>query len=248
MVFPTFFSWSLNLAIRSLWSEPQPSLSCFCWLYRASPPLATKNLILVLTIWWYQCVEPSLVLLEEGVCYDLNTGRSQFIFLLQSQEVGVSVVSTIQMIKLRHAMGKSVVQYMASKWQSWNSNPFSRAPDWSGVCLVTQPCQTLCDPLDYSLAPLSMRFSRQEHWSEFQFPPPGDLLDIGIKPTSSVSPTLQANILPTEPSGLLIIVICYLHHLWGVCCPVLCLASQDCPTILCTLQQLTVYTFLLSFI
>ena len=58
------------------------------------------------------------MLLEEGVCYDLNTGRSQFIFLLQSQEVGVSVVSTIQMIKLRHAMGKSVVQYMASKWQS----------------------------------------------------------------------------------------------------------------------------------
>ena len=49
------------------------SWSCFCWLYRASPSLATKNIIspiLVLTIWWCPCVESSLVLLEEGVCYD----------------------------------------------------------------------------------------------------------------------------------------------------------------------------------
>ena len=48
------------------------SWSCFCWLYRASPSLAAKNviiLILVLTIWW-PCVESSLVLLEEGICYD----------------------------------------------------------------------------------------------------------------------------------------------------------------------------------
>ena len=40
------------------------SQSCFCWLYRASSSLAAKNiisLILVLTIWWYPCVESSLV-------------------------------------------------------------------------------------------------------------------------------------------------------------------------------------------
>ena len=49
------------------------SLSCVCWLYRASPSSATKNiinLILVLTIWWCSCVESSLVLLEEGIFYD----------------------------------------------------------------------------------------------------------------------------------------------------------------------------------
>ena len=49
------------------------SWSCFCWLYRASPSLAAKNiinLISVFTIWWCPCVESSLVLLEEGVCYD----------------------------------------------------------------------------------------------------------------------------------------------------------------------------------
>ena len=49
------------------------SQSCFCWLYRASPSLAAKNiinLISVSTIWWCPRVESSLVLLEKGVCYD----------------------------------------------------------------------------------------------------------------------------------------------------------------------------------
>ena len=49
------------------------SQSCFCWLYRAFPSLAAKNiisLILKLTIWWCPWLESFLVLLEEGVCYD----------------------------------------------------------------------------------------------------------------------------------------------------------------------------------
>ena len=49
------------------------SWSCFCWLYRASPSLAAKNiinLISALIVWWCPHVESSLVLLEEGVCYD----------------------------------------------------------------------------------------------------------------------------------------------------------------------------------
>ena len=49
------------------------SWSCFYWPYRASSSLAAKNiinLVSVLTIWWCPCVEYSLVLLEEGVCYD----------------------------------------------------------------------------------------------------------------------------------------------------------------------------------
>ena len=46
------------------------SRSCFYWLYRASLSLATKNiinLISVLTIWWWPCVELSLGLLEKGI-------------------------------------------------------------------------------------------------------------------------------------------------------------------------------------
>ena len=37
-----------------------------------------------------------------------------------------------------------------------------------------QSCPTLCDPIDGSApAPLSMGFSRQEHWSGLPFPSPG---------------------------------------------------------------------------
>ena len=35
--------------------------------------------------------------------------------------------------------------------------------------------------------PLPMGFSRQEYWSGLQCPPPGDLSDPGIKPTSLIS-------------------------------------------------------------
>ena len=36
-------------------------------------------------------------------------------------------------------------------------------------------------------APLSMEFSRQEYWSGLTCPPPGDLPDPGIEPTSLMS-------------------------------------------------------------
>ena len=39
-------------------------------------------------------------------------------------------------------------------------------------------------------APLSIRFSRQEYWSGLPCPPPGDLPDSGIEPTSLTSPAL----------------------------------------------------------
>ena len=62
-----------------------------------------------------------------------------------------------------------------------------------------QSCLTVCDPMDLARqAPLSMGFSRQEHWSGLPCPPPGDFPDSGIKPRS---PALQVDSLPTELSG-----------------------------------------------
>ena len=49
------------------------------------------------------------------------------------------------------------------------------------VTLWTVTCQT----------PLSMRFFRQEYWNGLPFPPPGDLPDLGIEPTSPASPASQ---------------------------------------------------------
>ena len=48
------------------------------------------------------------------------------------------------------------------------------------------------------LAPLSMGFCRQEHWSGLPFPSPGDLPNTGIEPRS---PALQADSLPSELRG-----------------------------------------------
>ena len=49
--------------------------------------------------------------------------------------------------------------------------------------------------------PLSMEFSRQEHWSGFPCPPPGDLPDPGIEPRSPVSPALAGGFFTVEPPG-----------------------------------------------
>ena len=47
-------------------------------------------------------------------------------------------------------------------------------------------------------APLSMGFSRQEHWSGLPCPPPGDLPDPGIKSASLMSPALAGGFFATS--------------------------------------------------
>ena len=50
--------------------------------------------------------------------------------------------------------------------------------------------------------PLSVGFSRQEYQSGLPFPSPGDLPNPGIEPGS---PALQADALPSEPPGTILI-------------------------------------------
>ena len=47
-------------------------------------------------------------------------------------------------------------------------------------------------------APLSMGFSRQEHWSGLPCPSLGDLPDSGIKPESLMSPALAGGFFTTS--------------------------------------------------
>ena len=54
-------------------------------------------------------------------------------------------------------------------------------------------------------ADLSFRFFRQEYWSGLPFPSPRDLTNPRIEP---VSPALEADSLPIEPSGKPLV----LHH------------------------------------
>ena len=46
--------------------------------------------------------------------------------------------------------------------------------------------------------PLSTGFSRQEYWNGLPYPPPGDLLDPGIKPTSLTTPALTGRFFTTS--------------------------------------------------
>ena len=57
--------------------------------------------------------------------------------------------------------------------------------------LWTDACQT----------PLSMRFSRQEYWSGFPCPPPGDLGNPEMEPMSPMAPTSQADSVPLSHWG-----------------------------------------------
>ena len=59
----------------------------------------------------------------------------------------------------------------------------------SSFDLVAKSCPTLETVWTVACqAPLSMGFSRQEYWSMLPCSPPGDLPDLGMKPTS---PALQ---------------------------------------------------------
>ena len=65
---------------------------------------------------------------------------------------------------------------------------------FSRVQLLATPWTIACQ------APLSMGFSKQEHWRGLPFPSPGDLPNSGIE---FRSPILQVDSLPSEPSRYL---------------------------------------------
>jgi len=50
-------------------------------------------------------------------------------------------------------------------------------------------------------APPSTGFHRQEYWSRFPFPPPGDIPNRGIESVSSASPALTGVFFTTKPPG-----------------------------------------------
>ena len=56
-------------------------------------------------------------------------------------------------------------------------------------------------------APVSIRFSRQEYWGGWPFPPPRDLPNPGIKPISHVSLALAGRFFTTDLPGKLGIML-----------------------------------------
>ena len=86
---------------------------------------------------------------------------------------------------------------MLPAWEAWSPN------HWC-VCIFS--CLVLSDslatPWTVALqAPLSMGFSRQEYWSGFPFPPPGDLPTQGLSLRLLCPLHWQAGSLPLVPLG-----------------------------------------------
>ena len=73
------------------------------------------------------------------------------------------------------------------------------------VTLWTMACQ----------APLSLGFSRQEYWSGYPCPPPGNLPKLGIEPMSLASPALAGRFL----------IVCHLGSLLTICMSVCSVTS-----------------------
>ena len=82
-------------------------------------------------------------------------------------------------------------------WVGRSLNTSSEAPAWVLSCFRCIPlCVTLWTAV--CQAPLPIGFSRQEYWSGLPFPPPGDLPNPGIKPSSPVSPVLAGGFFTTS--------------------------------------------------
>ena len=75
-----------------------------------------------------------------------------------------------------------------------------RGPVCVSVCVCV--CSVMSNPWPVALqAPLFMGFSRPEHWSGLPFPPPVDIPDLGIEPTSLASPGLAGRFFTTVQTG-----------------------------------------------
>ena len=70
------------------------------------------------------------------------------------------------------------------------------------ACFVAQKCLILYDPMTAAhQALLPIEFSRQKYWNGLPIPPPEDLPDSGVEPTTSATPALQVDSLPLSHWG-----------------------------------------------
>ena len=84
--------------------------------------------------------------------------------------------------------GKARMNFLAN----WQRHTCMHAKSLSLVRLSATSWTVACQ------APLFMRFSRQEYWSELPCPPPGHLPDPGIEPTSLTFPALAGGFFTTS--------------------------------------------------
>ena len=90
----------------------------------------------------------------------------------------------------RHTRRKAFNHHVSRAWKGHHPRMLSRY-----VRLFTTPWTVARQ------APLSLGFSRQEYWSGFPFPPPGDLPNPRSNPCLLPSPALAGGFFSTESPG-----------------------------------------------
>ena len=119
----------------------------------------------------------------------------------QARNMNQEVLRSLEM------QNRSSIVYFTKSYINWSlpyhSNVWLILWTWAVLMRYNSIyCLTLETPWTIAhQAPLSMESSRQEYWSGLPFPTPGDLLDLGIKSASPVSPALAHGFFTTEPPG-----------------------------------------------
>ena len=126
----------------------------------------------------------SLVYIEVPM-WNTAVTASSFILLLVSNEVSMGVVSTTVN---KICFVPNILPEMGA--DSWTGQKCCFSRDFFlFTCWVVS--NSFVTPWTVAhQAPLSMGFSRQEHWSGLPCPPPGDLPNPGTEPTSPAVPAL----------------------------------------------------------
>ena len=112
----------------------------------------------------------------------------------------ISIGASMVLLDLATKSGASVTS--SSDWMTCYNSSQSSEKHFTYYCkclYMLSRVRLFVTPWNVALqAPLSMGFPRQESWSGLAFPPPGDLLDPGIKPTSLASPALAGGSFTTS--------------------------------------------------
>ena len=88
---------------------------------------------------------------------------------------------------MRKELNIQNTQKIKKQTLSHMSHPIRKLPQSESVHVLSRAGLLATPRTAAHQAPVSMEFPRREYWDGLPFPPPGDLPDPGIEPTSLVS-------------------------------------------------------------